>query len=263
MSPAIGKVLWIVVNPANILTAFLVLGALLLFTRWRRTGRLFVAIAALGAFAIAYLPLAVWVMTPLETRFPPPERLPAAVAGIVVLGGALDTRQTNRFGQPALNGRAERITAFVELARRYPEAKLVYSGGSGLIQDETKSEAEIAKPLLASLGVAEARLVLETKSRDTHENAAFTRDIVKPAAGETWILVTSAAHMPRAVGVFRKAGWTVVPFPVDYRYLGEGDDAFGRNLGRGLNLLSAALREWLSLAHYYLSGRSDEFLPAP
>ena len=93
------------------------LGALLLFTRWRRTGRLFVAIAALAAIVVGYLPLSVWVMRPLETRFPAPEQLPPSVAGIVVLGGALDTRQTNRFGQPALNGRAERITAFVDLSR--------------------------------------------------------------------------------------------------------------------------------------------------
>ena len=263
MSPVVGKVLWMVVNPANLLTGFLVLGALLLFTRWRRTGRLMVAIAAFAAIVVGYLPLSVWVMKPLETRFPAPERLPPNVAGIVVLGGALDTRQTNRFGQPALNGRAERITAFVDLARRYPEAKLVYSGAAGLIQDEPISEAEAAKPLLVTLGVAEARLILETKSRDTHENAAFTRDLVKPKPGEIWILVTSASHMPRAVGAFRKAGWTVLPFPVDYRYLGEGDEGFGQNLARGLNLLQAALREWLSLAHYYVSGRSDVFLPAP
>ena len=94
------------------------------------------------------------------------------------------------------------------------------------------SEAETAKPLLVTLGVAEARLILETKSRDTHENAAFTRDLVKPKPGEIWILVTSASHMPRAVGAFRKAGWTVLPYPVDYRYLGEGDEGFGENLAR-------------------------------
>jgi uncharacterized SAM-binding protein YcdF (DUF218 family) len=263
MSPAIGKVLWIVFNPANVLTGLLVLGALLLFTRWKRTGRFCVVLAALSALAVAYAPVAEWAMRPLETRFRQPETLPTNVAGIVVLGGAIDTRQTNRFGQPALNGRAERIAAFVDLARRYPSAKLVYSGGSGLIQDESKSEAEVARPMLVSMGVAEQRLILETKSRDTHENAAFTRDLVKPAPGEVWILVTSASHMPRAVGTFRKAGWAVLPYPVDFRHLGEGDEAFGRNLGRGLYLLQAALRDWLSLAHYRLSGRTDSLLPGP
>jgi uncharacterized SAM-binding protein YcdF (DUF218 family) len=263
MSPGIAKVFWLVINPANILVGLLVLGVLLLFTRWWRTGRFLAALAAALALFVAYLHPGEWLIAPLETRFAPPATMPAKVDGIIVLGGAIDTRQTNRFGQIALNGRAERITAFVALARRYPEAKLVYSGGSGLIQDERQSEAELAKPLLLTLGVPEARLVLETRSRDTHENAAHARELVKPRPGETWILVTSAAHMPRAVGVFLKAGWIVTPYPVDHRRLGEGDEAFGRNLGRGLNLLNVALREWASLGYYYLAGRTAEFFPSP
>jgi uncharacterized SAM-binding protein YcdF (DUF218 family) len=263
VSPVIGKVLWLVFNPANILTGLLVLGALLLFTRWQRTGRFFVLLSALSALFIAYAQPGVWLMEPLEERFAAPAQMPEAVAGIIVLGGAIDTRQSNRFGQVALNGRGERITGFVALARRYPDAKLVYSGGAGLITEEQKSEAEHAKPLLVTLGVPEARLILEMKSRDTYENALLTRDLVKPAAGEIWILVTSANHMPRAMGTFRRLGWNVIPHPVDYRRLGEGDEAFGRNLGRGLNLLTIALREWLSLAHYYVAGRVDRLLPAP
>ena len=263
MSPVVGKVFWLVVNPANVLVAVLVLGTLLLFSRWRRTGRFLVLISALLALFIAYAQPGEWLMEPLEERFAAPTRMPETVAGIVVLGGAIDTRQSNQFGQIALNGRGERITGFVALARRYPQAKLVYSGGAGLIVGEDKSEAEHAKPLLVTLGVPEERIILETKSRDTYENALLTRELVKPAAGEVWILVTSANHMPRAMGTFKKLGWTVIPYPVDYRRLGEGDEAFGRNLGRGLNLLTIALREWLSLAHYYLAGRIDRLLPAP
>jgi uncharacterized SAM-binding protein YcdF (DUF218 family) len=259
MSPLITKALWLIVNPANALTALLVLGALLLFTpRWR-IGRMFVSVGAVSALIIAYCPLEILLMRPLQSRFPPPAHLPDRVAGIVVLGGAVDTRQS-RLGRVALNSRAERLTAFVDLARRYPEAKLVYTGGAS---NEPQSEAEIAKPLLLMLGLSEARLILETRSRDTYENAVFTRDLVRPAPGETWIVITSAAHMPRAIGAFRGAGWSVIPFPVDYRRLGDGDDTFGRHLGRGLNLLNAALREWLGLAHYYVSGRSSELFPGP
>ncbi len=261
MSPVLAKLFWLVVNPANLLVGCLALGALLLFTRWQRTGRFFVALAALSALAMAFLPLGPWLLAPLEARFAVPA-LPAKVDGIIVLGGAIDTRQSGVVGEVAINGRAERITGFVSLAKRFPEAKLVYSGGAGLIRTETLSEAEIAKPLLLTLGVAEARLILETKSRDTRENAVFTRDIVKPGPGETWVLVTSAAHMPRAVGAFRKAGWTVIPYPVDFRRFGEGDEAFGQNLGRGLNILNVALREWASLLHYRWSGHTDAILPA-
>lgn len=263
MSPVAGKVFWLIVNPANVLTGLLVLGALLLFTRWRRTGRFFVALVALLALFIAYAQPGQWLMTPLEKRFAAPATLPENVTGIIVLGGAIDTRQSTRVGQVTLNGRAERITAFVGLAQRYPQAKLVYSGGAGLITEELKSEAEHAAPLLAMLGVPAARLILETKSRDTYENALMTREIVKPGPDETWILVTSANHMPRAMGTFRALGWNVIPYPVDHRRFGEGDEAFGRNLGRGLNLLNISLREWLSLTHYYVAGRIDRLLPRP
>jgi uncharacterized SAM-binding protein YcdF (DUF218 family) len=263
MSPAFGKVFWLVFNPANALTACLVLGAVLLFTRWRRAGRFFVVIAALGALAMGYVPIGAWLLAPLESRFALPAKLPERIDGIIVLGGAIDTRQSGVFGQIAVNGRAERLLAFVELGRRHPGAKLVYSGGAGLIRDEPKSEAEIAAPLLAALGLPAERLLLETKSRDTDENARFSRELAKPRPGETWVLVTSAAHMPRAYGVFTRLGWRVVPYPVDYRCGGEGDEAFGQNLGRGLNLLNVSLREWLSLAHYYLSGRIESLLPGP
>jgi uncharacterized SAM-binding protein YcdF (DUF218 family) len=257
MSPAVTKVFWLFVNPANILMALLLLGVLLLFTRWRRTGRALALAATVLALVIAYLQPGVWLMEPLEERFPAPARLPDRVAGIIVLGGVVETRQSNSIGQVSLNGRAERITAFVYLAKLYPEAKLVYSGGDGI-----KSEAENAKPLLVTLGIPEARLILETKSRDTQENAAFSRELVKPAAGETWILVTSANHMPRAMGTFRRLGWTVVAYPVDYRQVGS-DEALGSNLGGGLLLLNVSMGEWLSLAHYYIIGHIDRLLPAP
>ncbi len=116
MSPVVAKALWLVFNPANALTGCLVLGTLLLFTRWRRTGRFFVALAALGALAVAYSPLPVWLAVPLEARFPIVRALPDRVDGVIVLGGAIDTRPSNALKQIAVSGRAERLHAFVELA---------------------------------------------------------------------------------------------------------------------------------------------------
>ena len=81
--------------------------------------------------------------------------------------------------------------------------------------------------------------------------------------GDTWILVTSAFHMPRAIGAFRHTGWNVVPYPVDYRRGARSEDTSGRNLGHGLQTLNVALREWLGLALYYADGRIDRLLPAP
>ena len=98
------------------------------------------------------------------------------------------------------------MTTFVILAKRYPGAKLVFTGGSGAIEQGVSNEAEYARILLEQLGLPPDRVVFETTSRTTWENAVNTYALVKPQPSESWILLTSASHMPRAVGVFRKLG---------------------------------------------------------
>src|SRR4030067_3176381 len=110
------------------------------------------------------------------------------------------------------------------LAQLYPEAKIVFSGGDAGILHRPGNEAEGAEPLLTALGVAHDRLILEAKSRDTYENAAFLKEeltrLGELGPGERWLLITSAYHMPRAMGAFRAAGFDVEPWPVDYRTRG-------------------------------------------
>ena len=175
------------------------------------------------------LPLHVWVQMPLEDRFPRPDPPPARVDGIVVLGGAVEQDLTEARGIPALNGAAERMTEPVALMRRYPDARLVFTGGQGALLHGGLTEADVARQLWTGMGVPPERMVFETASRNTHENAVLARALAKPRPGETWLLITSASHMPRSVGVFRQAGWTVVPWPVNYR------------TGRGINCLAQRL----------------------
>jgi uncharacterized SAM-binding protein YcdF (DUF218 family) len=105
-------------------------------------------------------------------------------------------------------------------------------------------------------------VVFENTSRTTWENAANTYDLVKPRRGELWILLTSASHMPRAVGVFRKVGWTVLPWPVGYQSRGH-IGAYPQSMGKKLAGLDPAAHEWLGLTIYYLQGRISGLLPAP
>ena len=72
----------------------------------------------------------------------------------------------------------------------------------------------MARQLWTGMGVPPERMLFETAARNTHENAVLAHALAKPRPGETWLLVTSASHMPRSVGVFRRAGWDVVPWPV-------------------------------------------------
>jgi uncharacterized SAM-binding protein YcdF (DUF218 family) len=262
VSYVLSKVLWFPLRPG---TFALILGCVGLWAVWRgrRWGR-WPLLAALGFYLVVLAtPVSQWMLIPLEERFARPAATPARVDGVVVLGGAVDQTITEARGIPALNGAAERMTEPVALARRYPEARLVFTGGQGSLVHGEQTEADVARALWIAMGVPPGRLTFEEASRNTHQNAVLTRRLVEPRPGETWLLVTSASHMPRAVGVFRHAGWNVVPWPVNYRTgrsLAAWYDApFPDRLGQ----FEIALKEWLGLIAYRLMDRTDALFPTP
>ncbi len=255
------KVLWVLADPGNLLLIFLVLGTVLMWTPWRRAGRRLATLCTLALLALAIFPVGALVVQALENRIPPPKDLPAEVGGIVVLGGMIDQFVSEARGQPSIGGAVERLTEFATLARRYPDAKLIFTGGSGNLSDQTIKESDEVKPFLESLGLDTTRVLFEGDSRNTYENAVYSKQIGEPGA-EPWILVTSAFHMPRALGCFRETGWTVIPYPVDYATSGTMELRAGFNLIAGLSSLSFATHEWLGLMFYYLTGRTNTLYPA-
>ena len=253
------KLLTLLLLPTALMVECLLLG--LLFRRWR-IGRGLVFLGALAMAVCLLLPVDDWSIRPLEDRFPAITEPPEKIDGIVVLGGAIDELTSRDRNTPTLNSAANRITSFVFLARRYPQARLVFTGGSGAIQQGLSNEARYARILFAQLGLPAERITFEAASRTTWENATDSFALVKPKLGETWILLTSASHMPRAVGAFRKAGWNILPWPVGY----QSRDliiAWGRPLGQKLATLDWAAHEWIGLAAYYLQGRSSALFPGP
>jgi uncharacterized SAM-binding protein YcdF (DUF218 family) len=253
------KILTPLVSPGNFLLALVFVGLVFGDRRW---GRVTSWIGGLGLLALATLPGGGAAIAALENRFPSPE-LPAKVDGIVVLGGSIQTGTSKARGQPTVNDNAERDLAFVTLARRYPEAKLLFTGGTGKLFRDGTTEASIARDLYVGLGLDAARLLLEDRSRNTWENGVFGQDVARPAPGETWLLVTSARHMPRAVGVFRRLNWFVMPYPVDYRTAGDIRLDLGWDLGIGARSASEAFHEWAGLLIYFLLGRTSELFPGP
>jgi uncharacterized SAM-binding protein YcdF (DUF218 family) len=260
----LAKILGFFAVPSNILISLGLAGILLMATRFARAGRR-LAVASVILIALFGLsPLGNAIILPLEERFPPWDASRGAPSGIIALGGALDTVISPVRDEVALNEAAERMTAIAELARRFPDARIVFTGGSGRIIYDGIPESDLAARLFASFGIAKERIIMEDKARDTDENARFTRELVQPKPGERWLLVTSAHHMPRSVGVFRAAGFPVEAFPVDYRTRGAIDllRPFA-TLGDGLRRSDTAMREWVGLVMYRLAGRSEELFPGP
>nr|WP_249792464.1 YdcF family protein [Bradyrhizobium sp. BRP22] len=250
--------------PGNFLIGIGVLGAILLATRFAALGRkLLIAVIALLVVA-GFSPLGNLLLYPLETRFPPWNPTEGIPDGIVVLGGSVDADLSVAHDTPIVRNAADRIIAAAELARKYPNARVVFSGGSANLISNDAKEADFVAEIFESLGVAKSRLIIERQSRNTWENAEFSKALVAPRPGERWLLVTSAFHMPRSIGLFRKVGFPVEPYPVDWR-VGTGNDVFWftNSALDGLSRTDLAVREWMGLVAYRAVGRTDELLPGP
>jgi uncharacterized SAM-binding protein YcdF (DUF218 family) len=263
----LSKILWFVTAPSSVLVVATLVGVVLVWTSRPRWNRVAGTLALAGALALAFVgfvPVGVLLLIPLENRFPQPDLAGVDPTAIIVLGGAVDEETGRARGQVHLVAAAERLTAGVALARQFPRARLVYSGQSGALFGAEASEAEGARRLWISLGVDPSRIAIENRSRNTYENAQFTRDLLRPSPGQRFMLVTSAYHMPRAVGLFRKAGFDLVPYPVDYRTKGTLADLHPmRQASESLNVFDVAVREWIGLVAYRLTGKIDAVLPGP
>lgn len=260
MTVLVSQLFWIVAAPGNFLVLLLVLGALRLVASGRCRGLGLVAVAAFGLLAITMLPVGDWLLLPLENRFAASRELPERIDGIVVLGGATDEVVSTARDRVAFNAAGARMTDAVALARRYPSARIVLTGGNNHLAD-LAPEAEIMKSFFVAEGVDPARIVLESRSRTTYENAVLSHATVQPKPDEVWLLVTSASHMPRAIGCFRAVGWVVLPYPVDYHTTGRFSLASELSLSGQLVRVNAASKEWMGLLIYYILGRTDALFP--
>ena len=239
----LSKIFWFFAQPLD-LSIFLLLAGLFAGLIGRRRLAFTGSTLAFLILAVStWTPLGAMMLNPLEERFPRPP-LPEKVDGIVVLGGSMEGAINFVRGGYELNAGGDRMVEAAVLARRFPTAKVVVSGGSIDLLRSGEGDAETAPRLLTALGVTGDRLILENKSRNTYENAVFTKELVAPKPGETWLLVTSAFHMPRAKALFDKAGFATVPWPVDYRTSGKEGIGPLRNPGDALEITTIAIREW-------------------
>jgi len=260
----LSKTLGFFALPSNVLISIGLVGLALLCTRFRRLASWLVVTSLVLLATAGFSPLGHLLMLPLEQRFPAWDPSRGAPDGIVVLGGAISPEVSMARGAVALNDEAERITSTAELARRYPEARIIFSGGTGSLLPDAPAEAPVAVKELEALGVAHERITAEEQSRNTIENAVFAQLLAQPQPGSRWLLVTSAYHMPRAIASFRAAGFPVEAYPVDWRMRGPIDAVVPfASFTAGLVMTDYAVHEWVGLLAYRLAGETSELFPAP
>ena len=261
----VSKVAWFFATPSNLLVSLTLLGFGLSFLRrTRRFGIGFALVMTIATGALGLLPISTYLIVPLEDRFPPFNDDGMPVDGIVLLGGAVEASDSVSRGQMIVNEAAERVLDTIQLAHRYPQARVLVSGGGGTVFGDGVGEAPIIAEYLKSIGIDPARIIVEDRSRTTSENAIYSRELVKPGEDERWLLVTSAWHMPRAIGAFEKAAFAVTAYPVDFRTGGgSGKDRPFAFVSDGLRRLDIGAKEWAGLIGYYLTGRTNVLFPVP
>ena len=256
------KILWVFAQPSNLLLAVVATGLVALLRDRRRLALWLLCPATLALLAIGLLPLGQWLMLPLENRFPALEQPPDRIDGVIVLGGAVDLAVAESRGLVEFSENAERNITLIELAGRYPDAKLVFTGGRNAIRGSAISEADVMREFTRRHGL-DGRVIFEDRSRNTYENALFSKPLAAPRPDERWLLVTSASHMPRSVGVFRRVGWPVIAYPVDYRTTGELGALPPPDAANRWVEFDQAVKAWVGLLAYWLSDRTDSPFPAP
>lgn len=256
------KLFWLLARPSHALLLLTALGVVLLWGRYTGAGRITLTLSLVG-WLFAGSALSQPLLTVLENRFSPLARLPEQIDGVIVLGGAPNTETSHARGGYQLSAEAERLTTMIGLAQRYPQATVLHTGGSGIIGSRM-TEADVVRRFLEDMPLDPARITLEERSRNTWENALYSKVLVEPQPGATWLLVTSAFHMPRAVGIFRRVGWPVIPYPIDYKTSGAlRINPFTWDASGALALTDLAVREWIGLIAYRLLGRTSALFPAP
>lgn len=258
------KLIGFVLLPSNAIGLLIAFGFLLRLTRLRRAALLLHALGGALLLICGFTPLGNILLLGLTERFPVWHAAAGAPDGIIVLGGSIDPETTLYRGMIEADGSAERLFAMLDLARRYPNAKIVFTGGSNNLVGSKRGEAPVAGQLLEEYGLAKDRVLLEQESRTTEENAEFTRRLAQPVPGQRWLLVTSAFHMPRSIGLFRAVGFEVEAYPVDFRSRGWPNAAIpNSSLALNLARMDTAIHEWVGLVVSRIAGRTEELFPAP
>lgn len=261
MGLILSKILWWLLSPLTALPVLILLGggmALSLQPSLQRKGARLCIIAATLSLVLLVLPVGDWLLLPLEGQGRAP--FPQHVDGIILLGGAEQPQITQQRQQPSSILAASRHFVFADLAKKYPDAKLVFCGGGGLV-DGQMPEADVARGIMQSLGVDIARVTFEKTSRTTYENAVNCLAMMAPQSGQKWLLVTSAWHMRRALGVFRKVGWNVEPAPADYLSSGLNWPNFETRSFVPMLKVTQALHEYVGLIVYRYKGYTDTLWP--
>ncbi len=256
------KIFWLAAQPLSLALLLVVFGLLAGLLRWKRMRTAANIFAAVLLFVTLFTSTGSVLLQVLEDRIPRAD-LPAGGPGcVIMLGGGVEAEVIAARGGFEMNQAGDRFIETLRLAREFPAARILISGGDGSFSGSYEGDAAVATRFFEAFGVPADRLIRETESRTTFENVENTKALLAANGLDRCLLVTSAFHMPRSVGLFRKLDIDVSPWPTDFRTTGQAGLAFDFSQpSTNSQLMTTALREWTGLLAYYLAGRTHALFP--
>jgi len=252
------ELIWWVLQPSTLLALLAVASLILARVKWYSLSRFSLGLTITIVLVVVVLPIDEILGGFLEGQISPQVGLPDRVDGIIVLGGALDWRVTKARGQLSLNGSGERLAAAAALGQRYPQAELVFTGVfADQLIDNFQTYAD-PQSLFFGEAFQDRHPTFIGESGSTYEDALRAIEVLQPKPNASWILVTSALHMPRSLATFQTQGWQLIPYPVDYRTTGKIRFAPSINVASALADLDLIVRELGAYWIYRYMGRIDD-----
>ncbi|MEL6681096.1 MAG: YdcF family protein [Pseudomonadota bacterium] len=253
-------------TPSTLFLALVCVALIALLARWRRSAISFLTLGIAGFITFGFTSLSEVLIAPLVTRFPPVDLSQTQPPfGLIILGAGLNEVHA-RHNQALLEFEdgAEAVPTAALLAQRYPNARIIVSGGSGTnFPPEPLRGVDGMRRVLTELGVAEDRIVIDPNSPSTEARARNTLALVGEDTDKVWWVITPAHRMPRLIGTYRKLGFEPVPYPVDFKWIPPFDFTYLYQFSDGLHLTDAGAHEWRGLLFYYLTGKMDTLFPGP
>lgn len=260
----VSKLVWIFGQPLSLAFFFGLLAFVAALLRWRATTIASSLLSAVILFVTLYTTAGAYIVQGLEERFPHVAADPADLKCMIVLGGSTQNEVSTARGGYELDSAGDRLIETLRLAQKYPQARIVISGGDGSFGGTYEGDAVISERFFTALGIPTSRMVEDRTSRTTFENAVNTKELLAQNGLSDCLLITSGFHMPRSMGIFRKQGISVVPWPVDYRSTGKETLRFDfTQPSLNAQLVATGLREWFGLVGYYFVGRTSALYPGP
>ncbi len=255
-----------ITTPSTFLLLLAFLSLLALLIGWRRRAIGCLTLSLTGFVGFGFTSLSEVLIAPLSARFPAVDlALAEPPFGLIVLGAGLnEVHAHHNNALIELEDGGEAIPTVALLAQRYPDARIILSGGSGTDFPPAPLRAvDGMRRVLLEYGIAADRITFDPHSPSTVARAQNTLALVGDDADQVWWVITPAHRMPRLIGVYRKLGFEPVPYPIDFKWIPPFDFSYFYHFSDGLRLTDLGAHEWRGLLLYYLTDKTETLFPGP